>query len=385
LSFFLRHDVINAVIVIDEPELHLHPEFARLLIRTMQNIKPGNQIWLATHNPEIIDEAGRDRVIYLARDPQTQKSVVTFGTDETEAMKQLKELFGYSGYIGIAKSIVFLEGLDSSSDRKMFSGLFPEYGSRLKFVPCKSSENLTRINVAVLSILESKLGWMQFYLIRDRDFLTPESIEKYREHTSGRMYVLNRYHIENYLLDEELIAKVQTEIFGKPIDHISVREKLKSIALNISGEVLRDMVTFRLNLIYRPEDFSLGNFMKSQAILDNNGEWFLERVEEFKKHFAEKVVNIHNNLSDKTKSEALDTLIAQCQNELQQAIIEDSNGWKFLFPGKHLLEEYAKTESLGKPPVLQNCLIKELSANPDKIALELRQVIQTIVEWKTFK
>jgi len=145
------------------------------------------------------------------------------------------------------------------------------------------------------------------------------------------------------------------------------------------------MVTFRLNLIYRPEDFSLGNFMKSQAILDNNGEWFLERVEEFKKHFAEKVVNIHNNLSDKTKSEALDTLIAQCQNELQQAIIEDSNGWKFLFPGKHLLEEYAKTESLGKPPVLQNCLIKELSANPDKIALELRQVIQTIVEWKTFK
>jgi len=48
--------VSNAVIVIDEPELHLHPELARLLIRTMQSIKPGNQIWLATHNTEIIDE-----------------------------------------------------------------------------------------------------------------------------------------------------------------------------------------------------------------------------------------------------------------------------------------------------------------------------------------
>ncbi|MFZ6016718.1 MAG: AAA family ATPase [Nitrospirota bacterium] len=153
LSFFLRHDVTNAVIVIDEPELHLHPEFARLLIRTMQSIRSGNQIWLATHNTEIIDEAGRDRVIYLARDPQAQKSVITFGTDETEAMRQLKDLFGYSGYIGIAKSIVFLERFDSSSDRKMFSSLFPEYGSKLKFVPCKSSENLNRINAAVLSIL----------------------------------------------------------------------------------------------------------------------------------------------------------------------------------------------------------------------------------------
>lgn len=384
LSFFLRHDVTNAVIVIDEPELHLHPEFARLLVRTMQSIKPGNQIWLATHNTEIIDEAGRDRVIYLARDPQTQKSVVTFGTDEIEAMRQLKDLFGYSGYIGIAKCIVFLEGIDSSSDRKTFSSLFPEYGSELKFVPCKSSENLARINVAVLSILESSLGWMQFYLIRDRDFLTSEAIRKYREHFSGRMYVLNRYHIENYLLDEELIAKVQTNIFGKLTDSTCVREKLKSIARNISGEVLRDMVSFRLNLIYRPEDFSLADFMKGQAIFDSCGEWILEKVEEFKGHFATKIAAINDNLSARTKSEALDTLISQCQHELRHAISEDSDGWRSLFPGRRLLEEYARAEGLGKPPVLQNSLIKELSTSPDKVPSELRQVIQTIVDGKTF-
>jgi energy-coupling factor transporter ATP-binding protein EcfA2 len=384
LSFFLRHDVTNAVIVIDEPELHLHPEFARLLVRTMQSIKPGNQIWLATHNTEIIDEAGRDRVVYLARDPQTQKSAVTFGTDEIEAMRQLKDLFGYSGYIGIAKCIVFLEGLDSSSDRKMFSSLFPEYGSKLKFVPCKSSENLARINAAVLSILESNLGWMQFYLIRDRDFLTPEAIQKYRERFSERMYVLNRYHIENYLLDDELIAKVQTDIFGKPTDPTYVREKLKSIARNISGEVLRDMVAFRLNLIYRPEDFSLGDFMKGQAILDGSGEWAFKRVEEFKRHFAINITAINNDLSARTKSEALDALVSQCQAELRQAIIGDSNGWRSLFPGRRLLEEYAKAEGLGKPPVLQNSLIKELSTSPDKVPSELRQVIQTIVDGKTF-
>jgi hypothetical protein len=29
------------------------------------------------------------------------------------------------------------------------------------------------------------------------------------------MFVLDRYHIENYLLDEDAIAAVQSDIFGK--------------------------------------------------------------------------------------------------------------------------------------------------------------------------
>lgn len=384
LSFFLRHNVTNAILVIDEPELHLHPEFARLLVRTMLSIKPGNQIWLATHNSEIIDEAGRDRVIYLVRDPKTQKSVVTLGTDETEAMRQLKNLFGYSGYIGIAKCIVFLEGLDSSSDRKMFTNLFPQYGSQIKFVPSRSSENLARINTAILSILEGNLGWMQFYLIRDRDFLTPEIIRKYREHYSGRMYVLSRYHIENYLLDEDLIAEVQTVIFGKPTDPSLVRDKLIIIARRISGEVLRDMVSFRLNLAFRPEDFSLGKFISGQPIFDNNGEWIQQNLEVLKEQFINKVSSVNEALAVRTKTDALDNLISQCQEELIQAVNGEGDGWKSLLPGKRLLAEYAKDEGLGKSPVLQNTLIKELSTNQNQVVPELRKVVQTIIEGDEF-
>lgn len=384
LSFFLRHNVTNAVIVVDEPELHLHPEFARLLVRTMQGIKPGNQIWLATHNTEIIDEAGRDRVIYLARDIETKKSVVTLGTDETEAMRQLKNLFGYSGYIGIAKSMVFLEGIDSSSDRKMFSSLYPQAATQIKFIPSKSTEDLYRINTAILSILESQLGFAQFYLIRDRDFLTPEMIEKYKERFSDRMYVLKRYHIENYLLVDDVIAKVQTEIFSKPTDPAAVKNSLRNIAQNIFAEVLRDMVEFRLNLIYCPQDFSLENFMQGQALLDTDGKLITEKIEEFKSHFFDKVKDINEELFSKVKPEALEAVITQCQDELKQAIIGNDAGWRSLFPGRRLLEEYAKKEGLGKPPILQNSIIKELSTTPEKVASELTGVIKTIVDGNTF-
>jgi hypothetical protein len=384
LSFFLRHDVSNAVIVIDEPELHLHPEFARLLVRTMQSIKPGNQIWLATHNTEIIDEAGRDRVIYLARDPQTHKCTMTLGTDEAEEIRQLKNMFGYSGYIGVARNIVFLEGTNVSSDRKMFTALFPEYGSRIKFVPCESSENLARINAAILSILEANIGWMQFYLIRDRDYLTPEIIKKYKEHHSGRMYVLDRHEIENYLLEDEIIAKVQSEIFGQSTKPEDVRNKLISIARRLSGEVLRDIISFRLNLIYKPQDFSLGSLMENQPVIDSGGDIDDVKIEALRTQVRTRVEQINSDISDTTTPDSVDVLISHATDEVRQAINDGSDGWKLLFPGKRLLEEYARSEGLGKPPALQNSLIKELATNPEKISSELRHVISIIANGDTF-
>lgn len=384
LSFFLRHNVSNAVIMIDEPELHLHPELARLLIRTMQVIRPGNQIWLATHNTEIIDEAGRDRIFYISRDDKTRKSIVVPGTDEEEAVRQLKNLFGYSGYIGISKTIVFLEGIDSSSDRKMFSSLFPAYGNLLKFVPSKTSENLARLNNAILSILASNLGWMQFYLLRDRDYLTQEAAQAFMDKFSGRLYVLSRYHIENYLLDEDVIAKVQEEIFHKPTDPKTVELKLRSIARKLSAEVLRDMVSFRLNAIYRPQDFSLGKYMEGEPIFNEEGKADSERTDQFRRQLSDQIATINSALLQSTKPDALEELTSKCQEEVKVALFASNAGWKYLFPGRRLLEEYAKSEGLGKPPILQNSLIKELSTSPEKLPNELRKVIQTITEGREF-
>lgn len=385
LSFFLRHDVTNAVIVIDEPELHLHPELARLLVRTMQGIKPGNQVWLATHNTEIIDEAGRDRVYYIARNPETKKTFVTIGTDERTEMRLLKDLFGYSGYVGIARSMIFLEGNDSSYDRKIFSSLFPNYGNKIKFIPSNSSNNLPRINAAILSILDSNLGWAEFYLIRDRDYLTDDFIKKYSEHSSGRIYVLKRHEIENYLLDDYIIAKVQGELLGKTIAPDYVREKFNSIAYKISGEVFRDMLAYRMNLIYRfNEDFSFGKFMNGQAIIDNYGNLESDKLEALNNILSSKISDINQDLSNRTRPDAIEGLLRTCHDELKQAIIGNSDGWRTLFPGKRLLEVYSHNEGLGKHPILQNSLIKELSMNPSKIPLELTTVIQTIAEGGRF-
>jgi hypothetical protein len=104
LSFFLRQSVTNAMIILDEPELHLHPEMSRLLVKHIQLVRPGNQIWLATHNAEIIDEVGLDRTLFVARDQSTRRATVHIGAREPEAHRRLREFFGFSGYVAVGKS-----------------------------------------------------------------------------------------------------------------------------------------------------------------------------------------------------------------------------------------------------------------------------------------
>lgn len=378
LSFFLRHNVNNAILVIDEPELHLHPELARLLIRTMLKIRPNNQLWIATHNSEVIDEAGRDKVIFVSRDPRTAESFVILATDESEADAALREFIGYSGYIGIAKNMVFLEGLDSSSDRKMFSNLVKESPGLIKFIPSKSTGYLSSINTAILSILGSKLGWMHYYLIRDHDYLTSDMIEKYKNDTSGKMYVLKRYHIENYLLDDAIVAKVQTEIFGKPTDSSKVKERLHSIAQQISGEILRDMLEFRLNVIYSPKDFSLGKFMESQSIIDQSGNLISQNISQLEQVIVTKTQEINKKLADELTSQNLTKLITTIVSEIQNALSDDGeNGWRTLFPGRRILEKYQKEEGLGKPPSFINSLIKEMGSSSN-MPSELKEIIKKI-------
>jgi hypothetical protein len=228
------------------------------------------------------------------------------------------------------------------------------------------------------------LGWIRFYLIRDHDYLPDDIARHYIEHASGRLYVLKRYHIENYLLDDEVIAKVQTDIFSRPTNPDTVRSAISRIARDIAGEVLRDMVAYRLNLVYRPQDFSLGRIFQGQAFLDHAGRWDDAIVEEFHGQLATKVSDTNNALLEQTDNITLQRLVTECQRVVTDAIDDDRNDWRIVFPGRRLLEEYAKTEHLGKAIVLQNSIIKELGNSAQRVPNELQHAIEIVATGGTF-
>lgn len=380
LSFFIRHNVENAIIVIDEPELHLHPELSRLLIRNIKSIKKGNQIWMATHNSEIIDETGRDKVVYVTRDISTRKAKFISGVNEQEAILQLKNLFGFSGYIGVAKNLVFLEGDNSSPDRKFYSSLFVN-NSNFKLIPASGSDNLNRINNAILSIMESNIAWISFYLIRDRDYLTTEMVTKYRNHSSGKIFVLEKHELENYLIDFTSIKEVLSDIFNieKTIEEIEAT--FHKIALNISSAVIRDMISFRLNLRLNPQDFSIGKVLNGQSYFGGTKDNYTINTDNnqlIKSKFNEASTEIHRSLTEQLSSSAIEEIITNSEREVKTAL--ETDGWLTLFPGKELIELSAKAFGISNTISFQNSIIKELASHPERIDNELLNIFEKINE-----
>lgn len=378
LSFFIRHNVENAIVVIDEPELHLHPELSRLLLRNMRSIRSGNQIWVATHNAEIVDEAGRDRVVYATRDPVTRKSKFVSAQDEQAAFTQLRDLFGLSGYIGVARNLVFLEGDNSSQDRKAYGALFPE-STTFKLVPARSSDHTRRINSAVLSILEANVASMNFFLIRDRDYLTDEMAGKYSSHSSGRIHVLARHEVENYLLDFESMSEVLGEIFGIEKEPLELKMMLHNVAMQMSSSVIRDMTAFRLNLNARPQDFSVGKLLNGQPYFDEAEGGLVDSAsckEVLLAAFTAAGGAARNAVLTDLSAAVVESELEKSTETVRRALA--SMDWLGLFPGKEMLEILCRKLGVQHAIAFQNAVIKQLAANPDRIDSELSTLFAAI-------
>lgn len=378
LSFFLRNDISDSIIIIDEPELHLHPEFARKLLQTMRTIKPKNQIWCATHSAELIDEAGRERTFYLRMEEDRRRATCIPAVNEEAEIRALRDLFGYSGYVGISKNVVFVEGQSSSADRRTFSHIVPNMSREVKIIPVGTSENLYRINRAVLALLESDFARCQFHLIRDRDFLSDAATEKYRKLNPERLFVLSRYHIENYLLDEDAISDILQNVYQITLSAEDIRLQLFQFALNNSAGFLRDMVAFRMGELFQSEDCSIGAHSEGTNLFNAEMQIDDRVFEPLEAELISKVADVHSEVVDRIGSVKQREVIDEAVQLVRESLVPHSETWKDTFPGRYLLQKFSNRHGLGKWPAFQNLIIDRLSTGAFQLHRDLSDIFSKI-------
>lgn len=380
LSFFIRHNVTDSVIVIDEPDLHLHPELARKLLRIMRRIRPGNQIWCATHCAELVDEAGRERTFFLRMRDDHKQAECLPATREGAEIQTLRDMFGYAGYVGISRKVVFTEGVDSSADRKTFTRLFPAFSENIKIIAVGTVGNLYRINRAILSLLESDFARCEFYLIRDRDYLSDAGVEEHQTQAANRLFILSRYHIENYLLDEDAIADVLKKTFQKDVSTSQIAQDLVSIARDNSAAFLRDLVAYRLAELYQPEDFSIGAHSSGQSAVNGENKVNIKVVDALKISLLDRFRIVTSEVSSRVSATTAEHIFDTCLEEVHQALTDGSNRWKELFPGRYILQRFSAKHNLGDWPALQNLLIERLAKGDIAVDSELQTILSKIAE-----
>src|SRR5665213_468224 len=221
LDLFVKRDLYpNAVICIDEPELHLNTAIQRKLLGELEKLVPeGSQLWIATHSIGFLRA--------LQEDLPEKTAVIDFTGSNFDGTVALKLIAGTrSDWLRIfetaledltglmaPKQIVYCEGrteatpagADQGLDAEVYNQVFASTHQDTFFVSAGGGAVVQKNALLGLRVLKKALLDVTFLILKDRDENTgAEKTAFLAADTANRM--LSRREIENYLFDKEVLT-----------------------------------------------------------------------------------------------------------------------------------------------------------------------------------
>ena len=195
----------DSLVVVDEPEIYLHPDVQRQLLGIIRDI--GADVLLATHSSEIIAEADPVEIVMIDKRRRTGERL-----KNVAGIQRALEAVGSSQNItltALAKNrrVLFVEGLDDFRLLRRFARKLgmQELSSGIGITALESGGfgSWERITILASGIAEALGTSLMIGAVYDHDYYCDEQIAdvlKYLESGLKLARVLGRKEIENYLL-----------------------------------------------------------------------------------------------------------------------------------------------------------------------------------------
>ena len=226
-------------IIIDEPQLYLHPGAQRVLVEILRRFSQ-HQFIVATHSPVFVSAAQPGTVILVTHNGQESAATAMNGPALENQRVCIAELGASIEEVFGARAILWVEGkTEEICFPRILAALGKEArGAMIKGVVStgdfdgKHAELVLRV-YEKLTQPDPLLPLTHSYLF-DREARTSEGRNDLIRRSKGRMSFLPKRMFENYLLDENAVAEVLSEEYGKPISSAAVRllldKKFKDVA-----------------------------------------------------------------------------------------------------------------------------------------------------------
>jgi predicted ATP-binding protein involved in virulence len=95
----------DAIVLIDEIDLHLHPKWQRQIVRNLTATFPRSQFIATTHSPQVIGEVEHDRIQIIA-DGQVHAPTHSLGVDSSRVLEEIMDTPARSREMGDLLSTV---------------------------------------------------------------------------------------------------------------------------------------------------------------------------------------------------------------------------------------------------------------------------------------
>lgn len=334
---FLLRQPSDCVIFFDEPELHLHPELTNKLLNTLKNIGENNQFIYCTHSAELISANLDNSVVFIQpalADGGNQAVKISL---EDETYDLLKTIGQSIGVVSLGKKIVLIEGQKSSLDKKTYMQIVRGKFPGLVLVPCEGKYTIQSFGSIANTILQRTVWGVDFFLLSDRDSFPEEVRDKIIERNlQTKIKSLNKYHLENYFLDEKVIVKVFEDMEPPESwlrDELKIAERLRTIAsgkiayataLSVS-KLVRDSVG---NIDIMPKDIENGDKVLLQAKFQDR-----KALEDLR-------------ISEKMNQAYVNEKISEYYDRYAASLTSDS--WKDDIPGKQIVGIFSSQAGIGE-------------------------------------
>jgi len=230
----------STMLIIDEPEIYLHPNIQRQLIGILRDLNA--DILVATHSSEILSEADPSEVVLVEK--SDTESVRLRDSDGIQyALNQLGSIHNLClSHLARTKKMLFLEGPD---DYKILC----RFAKQLDMQELASGIGLTPLSSGGFAAWEKieSFTWAFKHMIKapiavgaifDRDYWPDAQVVEIKAKLDASLsfaHIHKRKEIENYLLEPSVIERVVSKL-------ICEREKRTGIRTNNAIEPIMTVV-----------------------------------------------------------------------------------------------------------------------------------------------
>lgn len=251
---------LNGLIIVDEPELHLHKSIANKLWDILEMKRTDCRFIYFTHDLDFATSRNCQKC--WIRDFKFPNSWSIKIIEENEIPEDL-----LLKLLGSRKPILFCEGTPNSIDKTVYEILFPDFTIQ-SVASCSNVINYTRAF--------NKIGnaHAKAYGIIDRDFRDEKQLDILSKES---IYSFNVAEIENLFITEEFI-KIYATIKSETIDFESIKEKVITTFSNNLEDQISFYVSDYINHKLTEQNFKRAS--KKDEIIKNYNDYFQLNIEE---------------------------------------------------------------------------------------------------------
>ncbi len=212
IMWFLSRTKGCDTIILDEPDVYMHPDLQRKLIRIIKSRYP--QAIIATHSVEMMAEVDSRNIITINK----KSRQMSYATDIKAVQKIVDDIGSVSNLslsrIGSSKKCVFVEGEDLKLLAKFADIIYPEMTDSLNELPHVSLGGFNNLHEAFGTsklFYEETGGSIRCVCILDSDYFPQDMLDekmKLAEKNRLDLHIWRRKEIENYILEPEVLFRL---------------------------------------------------------------------------------------------------------------------------------------------------------------------------------